>query len=217
LNLGFINPVGDTIMAFTFFFRDMQILELAIKHVVPRAIGRSRAKIWDAGCAMGPEPYSLAIMFAEHMGQFAFKNLTIYATDIDEQDTFGTIIRNGIYPEDEIKRVPEDIFKKYFKPDSKPGFFQIIDSVRERVVFQKNNLLDLKPIGNDFLLIICKNVLLHFQQEERIKVMSMFHNALAPMGHFVTEQTQKMPQEIGALFEQVAYDGQIFRKIEVNQ
>lgn len=204
-------------MAFTFFFRDMQILELAIKHVVPRAIGRSRAKIWDAGCAMGPEPYSLAIMFAEHMGHFAFKNLTIYATDIDEQDAFGTIIRNGIYPEDELKRVPEDIFKKYFKPDSKPGFFQIIDTVRERVVFQKNNLLDLKPIGSDFLLIICKNVLLHFQQEERIKVISMFHNALAPMGHFVTEQTQKMPQEIGALFEQVAYDGQIFRKIEVNQ
>jgi chemotaxis protein methyltransferase CheR len=204
-------------MAFTFFFRDMQILELAIKHVVPRAIGRSRAKIWDAGCAMGPEPYSLAILFAENMGQFAFNNLTIYATDIDEQDTFGNILRNGVYPEDEVKRVPEDIFKKYFKPDSKSGFFQIIDSIRERVVFQKHNLLSLKSIGNDFLLILCKNVLLHFQPEERIKVISMFHDSLSPMGHLVTEQTQKMPQEISALFEQVAYDGQIFRKVEVNK
>jgi chemotaxis protein methyltransferase CheR len=203
-------------MAFTFFFRDMQILELAIKHVVPRAIGRSRAKIWDAGCAMGPEPYSLAIMFAENMGQFAFKNLTIYATDIDEQDTFGTIIRNGVYPEDELKRVPENIFKKYFKPDTKPGFYQVIDSVRERVIFQKHNLLSMKSIGSDFLLILCKNVLLHFQPEERIKVISMFHQALAPVGHFVTEQTQKMPAEIDQLFEQVAYDGQIFRKVEVS-
>jgi chemotaxis protein methyltransferase CheR len=204
-------------MAFTFFFRDMQILELAIKHVIPRAIGRSRAKVWDAGCAMGPEPYSLAIMFAENMGQFAFKNLTIYATDIDEQDSFGTIIKNGIYPEDELKRVPENIFQKYFKPDEKPGFYRIIDLVRERVVFQKHNLLSMKSIGSDFLLIMCKNVLLHFQPEERVKVISMFHQALDPAGHFVTEQTQKMPAEIDKLFEQVAYDGQIFRKVEISQ
>jgi chemotaxis protein methyltransferase CheR len=201
-------------MAFTYFFRDLQILELAIKHVVPLAIGRSRVKIWDAGCAMGPEPYSLAIMFAESMGQFAFKNLTIYATDVDEQDTFGTIIRNGVYPEDELKRVPEDIFKKYFKPDSKPGFFQVIDSIRDRLVFQKHDLLSMKSIGSDFMLVICKNVLLHFQPAERIKVIEMFHEALASAGHFVTEQTQKLPLEINTIFEQVAYDGQIFRKVE---
>lgn len=204
-------------MAFTFFFRDMQVLELAIKHVVPNAIGRSRAKVWDAGCAMGPEPYSLAIMFAENMGQFAFKNLTIYATDIDEQDTFGAIIRNGVYPEDELKRVPENIFNKYFKPDEKPGFYRVVDAVRERVVFQKHNLLSMKSIGSDFLLILCKNVLLHFQPEERIKVISMFHQALAPVGHFATEQTQKMPSENDKLFEQIAFDGQIFRKVEVSQ
>ena len=39
-------------MAFTFFFRDIQILELAIKHVVPFAIGRSRINVWDAGCVL---------------------------------------------------------------------------------------------------------------------------------------------------------------------
>jgi chemotaxis protein methyltransferase CheR len=204
-------------MAFTFFFRDIQILELAIRHVVPSAIGRSRIRVWDAGCAMGPELYSLAIMFAEHMGQFAFKNLTIYATDIDEQDTFGDIVRNGVYSFEELKRVPEKIFKKYFKPDGKPGFFQVIDSIRERVVFQKHDLLSLSPIGNDFSLVLCKNVLLHFQLGERIKVISMFHKTLGPTGYFATEQTQKMPPEIAPLFEQVANDGQVFRKIEVGR
>jgi chemotaxis protein methyltransferase CheR len=204
-------------MAFTFFFRDIQILELAIKHVVPSAIGKSRIKIWDAGCAMGPELYSLAILFAEHMGQFAFKNLTIYATDIDEQDTFGTIIKNGVYPEDELKRVPQEIFKKYFKTNGKPGFFQVIDSIRERVVFQKHDLLSFNSIGSDFSLVLCKNVLLHFQPEERIKVISMFYNTLSPMGYFATEQTQKMPPQVAPFFEQVANDGQVFRRVEVCQ
>ncbi|MCX5810849.1 MAG: chemotaxis protein CheR [Proteobacteria bacterium] len=199
-------------MAFTFFFRDIQILDLAVKHVVPYAMGRSRIKVWDAGCAMGPEPYSLAMILAESMGHFSFKNLTLYATDIDEQDTFGIIIKNGIYPEDELKRIPEEIFKKYFTPNGKPGHFQIVNTIRDRIVFQKHNLLSLQSIGNDFSLIMCKNVLLHFQQQERVEVMRMFHQSLAPGGYFASEQTQKMPKEIEHLFKQVASDGQIYKK-----
>jgi chemotaxis protein methyltransferase CheR len=200
-------------MAFTFFFRDTPILELAVKHMVPYAMGRSRIKVWDAGCAMGPEPYSLAIILAEHMGNFAFKNLTLYASDIDETNTFGDIIKKGVYPEEELKRMPEGILEKYFTSNGQPGTYQVIDRVRERMVFQKHNLLSLKPIGSDFSLIICKNVLLHFQYQERIEVIRMFHQSLAPGGYFATEQTQKMPVEIASLFQQVANDGQVFKKV----
>ena len=49
-------------MAFTFFFRDMSILDLIGQHVVPAVSGFTRVRVWDAGCAMGPEPYSLAIV-----------------------------------------------------------------------------------------------------------------------------------------------------------
>ena len=201
-------------MAFTFFFRDMQILDLAVKHVVPYAMGRSRIKVWDAGCAMGPEPYSLAIVLAENMGHFSFKNLTVYATDIDETDTFGNIIKKGIYTEDETKRIPEEIFKKYFKPNGKPGYHEVISLIRDRITFVKHDLLSLKSVGEDFSLIMCKNVLLHSQQAERIEVIRMFHRSLAPGGYFATEQTQKMPLELNNLFEQVASDGQIFKKVE---
>ena len=200
-------------MAFTFFFRDTQILELAVKKVVPAVMGRSKVKVWDAGCAMGPEPYSLAIMLAEAMGHFAFRNLTIYATDIDETDTFGSIIKNGVYHEEELRRLPEGIVDKYFRPNGKPGYFQIAETIRERVMFQKHNLLSLQPVGNDFSLILCKNVLLHFQPQERAEVMKCFHGSLAPGGYLATEQTQKMPKEAEHLFEQVASDGQIFRKV----
>ncbi len=201
-------------MAFTFFFRDMQILELAVKHVIPSVMGRSRVRVWDAGCAMGPEPYSLAIMFAESMGYFAFKNLTIYATDVDEQDTFGETVRKGIYPKSDLERIPEPIFSKYFKPKETSGYFEVIDTIRERVVFRKQDLLSLEPIGTGFSLILCKNVLLHFQPHERVEVIKAFHGALSPGGYFATEQTQKMPDEIAYMFEHAAHDGQIFRKVE---
>ena len=75
-------------MAFTFFFRDSHSLELAVDHVTPTLAGRARSRIWDAGCATGQEVYTLAILLAERMGTFGFRNIRIDATDIDETDQF---------------------------------------------------------------------------------------------------------------------------------
>jgi chemotaxis protein methyltransferase CheR len=198
-------------MAFTFFFRDIQTLEVIAKHFIPYVAGRSKISVWDAGSAMGPEPYSLAIILAEQMGRFAFRNLYIYATDYEYE--FGKIINEGIYSWLEIERMPEEILKKYFVPEKEHERYKLVDPIRERVIFQHHDLLTLKPIGEGFSLILCKNVLLHFQPPERIEVMKMFHAALAPGGLFATEHTQKIPDEISHLFESVSSEAQLFRKV----
>ena len=63
-------------MAFTYFLRDLHTLERVVEHVVPYTSGRSRVQVWDAGCAMGQEPYSLAMLFAENMGSLRFQEPT---------------------------------------------------------------------------------------------------------------------------------------------
>lgn len=63
-------------------------------------------------------------------------------------------------------------------------------------------------------MIICKNVLLHFKEEERIEVIKMFHKALTAKGYLVMEQTQKLPEELTGLFEQVSGNAQVFQKIQ---
>ena len=199
-------------MAFTFFFRDITTIEEAVQHIIPSIIGRSKVNIWDAGCAMGPEPYTLAIVLAENLGHFAFKNVKIYATDHDESGHFGEIIAEGIYHFDELKRMPEDLFLKYFSPTEKENFFQISPILRNCIVFQKHDLLTLQPIRTDFNLIMCKNVLLHFQQPDRVKVMQMFHSALQLDGVFVTENTQKMPEELEHAFVKIGKGSQTFMK-----
>lgn len=199
-------------MAFTFFFRDITTIEEAVQNIIPTIIGRSKVTIWDAGCAMGPEPYTLAIVLAENLGNFAFKNIKIYATDHDESGHFGEIIAEGIYSYDELKRMPEDLFKKYFTPTSKDGYFQISQTIRSSVIFQKHDILTFQPVRTDFNMIMCKNVLLHFQQPDRVKAMQMFHSALQPDGVFVTENTQKMPDDIEHLFEKIGKGSQTFRK-----
>jgi chemotaxis protein methyltransferase CheR len=200
-------------MAFTFFFRDLTVLDLIANHVIPDLSGFSKIRIWDGGCAMGPEPYSLAMIIAEKMGHFAFRNVRIDATDIDEQEVFGKTIEEGTYPEDQVKRIPPDIFSKYFVPAA-DGYHRIVDKIRESVHFQRHDLRSLKPIGTGYHLILCKNVLLHLQPEERVEVIKMFHSALAPGGYFATEQTQKIPDKIAHLFSQVSPEGQLFKKLE---
>lgn len=204
-------------MAFTFFFRDTHVLDHAARILAPEVAGRSRIRIWDAGCAMGPEPYTLAIILAEAMGNFSFKNLQILATDIDEQDQFGGIIKAAIYSEEETKRIPPEIFAKYFEPaQEKPGHFKLVNLIRDRIQFQKHNLLTLQTVGDGFSLILCKNVLLHFQPAERIEVIKMFHKSLAQGGLFATEHTQKMPEELSHMFTQVVPDAQLYRKVEIS-
>ena len=64
--------------------------------------------------------------------------------------------------------------------------------------YQRHDLLSFQEIGQGYSLVLCKNVLLHFQPPERIEVLRMFHRALAPGGLFASEQTQEMPPELDA-------------------
>jgi chemotaxis protein methyltransferase CheR len=202
-------------MAFTFFFRDIQILELVISHALPSFTGRSSVRIWDAGCAMGQETYSLAVLLAEALGYFAFKNIRIHATDIEENPQFGETVRSGVYSAEELKRIPEELHAKYFQPIDDGKQHQAVELLREKITYQKHDLRSLKAIGHDYSVILCKNVLLHFQAEERVKVIRMFHEALTPAGFLAMEQTQKLPTEMEGAFQKVAPNGQIFQKILV--
>jgi chemotaxis protein methyltransferase CheR len=199
-------------MAFTFFFRDTQTLELIAELALPTLKQNMYIRIWDAGCAMGPEPYSIAIILRENMGRFLFRNVHIFATDVDESD-FGEVIRQATYPETELGRIPPDILSKYFVPSEHAGHLRICDDIRGAVQFQRHDLLSLKPIRNDFGLIVCKNVLLHFTPAQRVDVIKMFHGALMDGGYLVTEQTQKLPPETEPLFRQVTNAAQLFQKI----
>jgi chemotaxis protein methyltransferase CheR len=201
-------------LAFTFFFRDQQVLERVVEKLLPKLAGRIHPRIWDAGSAMGQEPYTLAIMLAGRMGHFGFDNLRIDATDLESTGQFARIIEAGLYPRDELSRLPAGILEKYFEPNGQRDYFRVIDSIRRRVAFQQHDLLSLQEIGDGYSLVLCKNVLLHFQPRQRIDVLRMFHRALAPGGLFATEQTQEMPPEVAPLFQRLIPDGQLFRKAE---
>jgi len=202
-------------MAFTYFFRDMQTLQLIQRDILPVIRSYRYISVWDAGCAHGPEPYSLAIVLRERMSHMLFRNVRIHATDIDTCDQFGRTITAGVYPEGEIKRIPADIRSKYFTRAEQPGSYELIDEIKSRVSFVRHDLLSLEPVRTGFSLIVCKNVLLHFEPRQRANVIRMFHSALREGGFLVTENTQKLPAGTEDLFDRITTEGQVFRKSQV--
>lgn len=201
-------------MAFTFFFRDEQILSLAVQKLVPLTMGRSNVQILNAGCAMGMETYTFAILLAESMGKFALRNVKIHAIDIDNENVdFGKTVTDGIYHKEHLQRIPADLFQKYFSPAEKEDYFIVSPELRNLVQFQKYDLLTLKPLRNDYSLVICKNVLLHFNYQQRIEVITMYHNMLLNGGLLIMENTQSMPVELSPKFKKLVDYAQLHEKI----
>ena len=199
-------------MSFTFSFRENETLELLTQYALPDLKRHPFIRIWDAGCATGPEPYSIAMMLRENMGQFLFRNVLIYATDIEGGNPGGYTPR-GVYQETELERIPRDLVSKYFTPNGKPGYFQVNDELRRAVHFQKHDLLSLQPVREDLGLIVCKNVLPHLTPTQRVQVIRMFHRALAKDGLLILEQTQELPSETQSLFCRLNGTTPLFRKI----
>ncbi|MEA1972940.1 MAG: CheR family methyltransferase [Candidatus Cloacimonadota bacterium] len=197
-------------MGFSYFFRDVYSLNIAADKLLETFAGNKEIKIWDAGCSFGAEPFTFSIILAERMGHFAFKKVKILATDIDSK--FGKVLSDRIYEYKNLERIPKDYFAKYFDPTSKENYFQVSTTISDRISFQTHDLLSLKPIDTEFSLIICKNVLLHLNYQQRIKVIEMYHKALMKNGLLVMEHTQPLPVELEKYFTKLSSSSQFFQK-----
>ena len=112
-------------MAFTFFFRDEQTLKVLLEHALPVMQGQAFIRIWDAGCAHGPEPYTLAILLRERMSEMLYRNVRIHATDMERQ--FEAQVVSGIFPEDELRRRSRRAIRAVL-PAGRPGLVLRTDS-----------------------------------------------------------------------------------------
>jgi chemotaxis protein methyltransferase CheR len=202
-------------VAFTFFFRDAPCIEAAVDALLPRVAGRQRVRIWDAGCAHGPEPYTVALILAARMSTFGLRAVDILATDIDESGRFGEDIAAASYPAGDLARVPEQLLDRYFEPGP-PGQRRLTMDIRSRVRYQRHDLLGLRPPGEGYAMIVCKNVLLHFSPAQRIEVLRMFHHALAEDGILLLETTQPLPDELGTAFRRLIGQASVFAAVSTS-
>lgn len=202
----------DTVLInVTEFFRDQDAWKIIETEVLPEIISRKKSgdsiRIWSAGCASGEEPYSIAILLAETLGDaIANFDIRIYATDID--DNALTEARRGVYSEEKLRNVRPDRLEKYFAKDG--HVYKIDRHIRQMVAFGRQDLTADAPISH-LDLLICRNVLIYFNAKLQHKLLYRFDFAMNRGGYIFFGKSESTA--LGSkFFEVVSQKWRIFQK-----
>jgi chemotaxis protein methyltransferase CheR len=170
----------------TSFFRDATPFEELRNYMLPRLLetrARYRSlRIWSAACSTGQEPCTLAILLHEMLPDIRSWRIEIVATDIDE--TVLGRARAGRYSERELQRgMPQEYLNRYFERDG--DWYQASETLRSRITWKQLNLLkDFSGLGK-FDIIFCRNVLIYFDNEDKIDIVRRIHRQLASDGFLI--------------------------------
>ncbi len=144
-------------------------------------------KVWSAGCSIGAEPYTLAILLNECAPA---QDHTILATDLDR----GILQRargRGPYTREDVRNVSAARMEEYFEPGGPPFFFK--ERYARRIQFREHNLLQ-DPFDKQFDLIVCRNVIIYFTNEAKQILYQKFCGALRPGGILFLGGTEIIPR-----------------------
>lgn len=202
----------------TFFFRDDRQLATFSDEVLPEIIEKKRKsndmkiRIWSAGCSTGEEPYTLSMLLMEKIRDITLWNIQILATDISQRVL--AACRAGVYPPRSLKDTPDYYTNKYFTKIE--HMYKINFAVKKLVQFSQMNLSNrgmMRSMAN-IDCILCRNVLIYFNDISAKKVINSFYDSLNPGGAIFLGHSESM-HRLSAAFRMVKYKNSFVYKKEV--
>lgn len=174
----------------TRFFRDQSPFDALGTRILPalaRRAGNPDVRVWCAACSTGQEPYSVAMVVEESRPCLCGAAVKILATDFS-----GKAVRrasSGIFsPLEVTKGLSPERLSRHFERDGR--HWRVCAGVRRPVEFRRHNLvLENAPSGG-FDVILCRNVLIYFDQPTRESVLDMLLGALRPEGFLFLGSTE---------------------------
>jgi chemotaxis protein methyltransferase CheR len=194
-NEEFANLIDELTTNETYFFRERSQLHTLVGEIFvelqEERRGRRRGPItvWSAGCSSGEEPYSIVVL-AREAGIAPGKDLHVYASDISRRMLRKA--RQGLYREASFRETEPALRQKYFS--EKDGLWRISDEVKKHVDFIHLNLMDRTKISllGAMDVILCRNVIIYFDVENKRKVIQTFHEKLRPSGHLLLGHSESL-------------------------
>ena len=187
----------------TEFFRDYETYKVLREKVMPYLNSYTHIKIWCCGCSTGEEPYSLAILLDE-LGML--KKSLIYATDINPFVLENA--KNGLFPNKEVQSSTSNYVNSGGKSDlnryfeSKYSFLKINERLRENILFFQHSLVG-SGVLNEFQLILCRNVMIYFNDKMKDNVLKLFSNSLDMSGFLVLGKSEEILSTTGKSYFKV--------------
>jgi len=172
-------------VGYTEMFRDPEVFVLLRRGVLTFLATYPFLRIWDVGVASGEELYSLAVMLLE---EHLYNRSLIYATDINSE--LLQKARKGIYHVGKMQQYTRNYisaggkedFSKYYTARFENVIFN--DSLKKNITFARHNLVT-DSAFNLFNLIICRNVMIYFDEILTRKVHELLYKSLELYGFLV--------------------------------
>lgn len=179
----------------TDFFREPKHFEYLYSTALPEwhaANPSGTLRIWSAGCSIGAEPYTLAIVcteFQEKNPGFRFK---IVATDISRQ-----VLKKAykaVYTEEQARGVPKHLMHKYFmrSKDKTRKLVRVVPELRRMVDFRWLNFMEQFRFKKARDIIFCRNVIIYFDKPTQNDLLSRFCDNLKPGGHLFIGHSESL-------------------------
>lgn len=163
----------------TFFFRELAPLEVAIETVVmPRVRAGVRPRIWCAACATGEEPLTVAMLLAEHG---LLDSVELIASDLSERALQRA--KRGAFSLRALRqRPPSKLAARYLETHERE--LRVDPQLLARIDFRRVNLIDPANVASigPCDLVLCRNVLIYFDDVHVKRVVSSLFDVLLPGG-----------------------------------
>jgi len=192
----------------TSFYRESGHFDF-LRSVLPGWIAAKRKandlsfRIWSAGCSSGEEPYTLAFIMLEMLGEgIDHWDIKILGTDLSTD-----ILRramDGKYDVEKLKELPTLVRDRYFVRETgdvvtKSGkilrnrpLVRIVPEVREMVTFRRLNLMESFPFKRQFDFIFCRNVMIYFDKQTQGVLVNKFANFLREGGYLFIGHSESL-------------------------
>jgi chemotaxis methyl-accepting protein methylase len=178
----------------TRFFRNAETWSVVRRSLVPTLCGGGREELlaWSAGCSSGEEPYTLAVLLADHLlserREDRLDRVTIDATDVD-RDCLERA-RAARYSLESLSDMPAELRRRHFEPVDMG--YRVAARLRARVQVRAHDMTAEAPLRRGYHLILCRNVLIYFDRPMQERLFNAFADALAPGGFLVLGKVETL-------------------------
>jgi chemotaxis protein methyltransferase CheR len=176
----------------TFFYREPDHFELVSQlHARWTSAGQRRFRYWCAAASSGEEPYTLAMTL--HALGAAGQDVRILATDISTAILERAIA--GVYVEKSVADIPPQQLARYFRREGGPHDTRYVvgDELRQLLTFRHLNLTHLPfKLSGPLDLIMCRNVMIYFDQDLRSRLVGEFARLLKPGGCLIISHSESL-------------------------
>jgi two-component system, chemotaxis family, CheB/CheR fusion protein len=205
----------ELLIGVTQFFRDEAIWEYLATNVLPDLVARRASaaglRVWSIGCSTGEEAYSLAMVLTEAVQRLPRaqpQTFQIFASDLSADAI--AIARRGQYPLAISGVIDPKRLSRFFTRHE--GYYEVSQVIRDKVLFAQHDVA-LDPPFTRLDLLVCRNVLIYFEQSLQRRLLPLFHYCLRAGGVMVLGASETVGR-MTRLFSPVSGRLRIYRREE---